>query len=465
MVKSHAQQIWEAALGHLQLQVPRSSYETWLRDTVAISLEDGLLQIGVPTPFAAEWLERRMYSIIALAVESISTQNVALQFNVVDLREQNGSASSLPAEDTPHSQHPAPEASGIIEDDQPSHVPGLRKGHTFEGFIIGECNQLAFAAARAVSDGPGSSYNPLFIYGNVGLGKTHLLHSIANSAVERGLRYLYVTAEQFTNDFIRALRGRRAEEFRAKYRSVDILLLDDVQFIAGKEQTQEVFFHTFNDLYNSDRQIVLTCDRSPKVLPLLEDRLRSRFEGGLIIDIQPPGLETRIAILKDKSGRLGPVVSDDVITFIAERVVGNIRELEGSLNRLAAWAHFKNTPVTLDLVPLALPDLPTNPPSCTTTPDAVIDEVARHFAIPREVLTSRRRDRRTALARQVAIALMAAQLHIPPKEIASIFGHPDTSSVSRACSRITNLCSSDPRFESELSSLGRLVNSQPRPRR
>lgn len=464
-MKSHAKQIWAAALGHLQLQVPRSSYETWLRDTVGISLEDGLLQIGVPTPFAAEWLERRMYSIIAHAVESISTQSVALQFNVVDIREQNGGASSLPTEDTPHSQRPNSGASGINEDDRPTHAPGLRKGYTFEGFIMGECNQLAFAAAKAVSDGPGCSFNPLFIYGNVGLGKTHLLHAIANSAVERHLSYLYVTAEQFTNDFIRALRGRRSEEFRAKYRSVDILLLDDVQFIAGKEQTQEVFFHTFNDLYNSDRQIVLTCDRSPKVLPLLEDRLRSRFEGGLIIDIQPPGLETRIAILKDKSARLGPAVSDDVITFIAERVVGNIRELEGSLNRLAAWAHFQNTPVTLDLVPLALPDLPTTPPGSTTTPDTVIDEVARHFAIPRAEITSRRRDRRTALARQVAIALMSAQLHLPSKEIASLFGHPDTSAVARACLRISNLCSSDPRFQLELSSLGRLVNSHPRTRR
>ena len=337
--------IWKAVLGKLQLQVNKSSFETWLISTTGHLLEDTSLTVSVPNNFVAEMLDQRMYSIISSAVQQVLKRAVDVNFIVVD--------PSMNAAD-PIATHARPNTA-ISSTVKPSAF--YNKGwRTFKNFVVGDSNKLAHAASLSVAENPGTAYNPLFIYSGVGLGKTHLLTAIANSLNASSFKAIYVTAEEFTNEYINSIRFAKTDHFRNKYRHIDALLIDDIQFIAGKEQTQEVFFHTFNDLYNSDRQIVLTCDRSPKVLPLLEDRLRSRFEGGLIIDIQPPGLETRIAILKDKSGRLGPVVSDDVITFIAERVVGNIRELEGSLNRLAAWAHFKNPPVTLDLVPLALPD-------------------------------------------------------------------------------------------------------------
>ncbi len=457
-VKTGAQQVWETALGQLQLQVSRPSYETWLRDTVGISLDQDLLKVGVPTPFAAEWLERRMYQLIQRTVTGIANQPLHLQFHVVTQhrngRPQDNGATAPTTNGHPVSAEPRPSNGN-------EHAPGLNRRYTFDTFVIGKSNQLAHAAAAAIPDHPGEAYNPLFIYGGVGLGKTHLLHAIAHAAAHNQTSYLYVTAEQFTNDFIRAIRGRKTEEFRAKYRSIDILLLDDIQFIAGKEQTQEVFFHTFNDLHNANRQIVVTCDRSPKVLPLLEDRLRSRFQGGLITDIQPPDLETRLAILQTKAAHLDSPVSDDVLMFIAERLLSNIRELEGSLNRLAAWAHFKNVPITLELASLALAELPSKPPASEPTPQAVINLVAKYYNLSCADIVSKRRDRRTTLARQVAISLLSSQSCLSPKEITSLFGQRDPSLITRACTRVNSLQNGNAAFREELSSLRTSITGSP----
>ena len=456
-----AQQVWETALGQLQLQVARPSYETWLKETVGLSLDQDLLTVGVPTPFAAEWLERRMYQLIHRTVKGIAQQSLHLRFQVVSHRVGNGptdyfspdSKSDLVDVDGPGTASPKP----ISFSNGNGHALGVNGRYTFESFIVGPSNQLAYAAASTVASSPGQAYNPLFIYSDVGLGKTHLLHALAHAAAQSDLNYLYVTTEQFTNDFIRALRGRKTEEFRAKYRSVDLLLVDDIQFIAGKEQTQEVFFHTFNDLHNANRQIVVTCDRSPKTLPAVEDRLLSRFEWGLIADIQPPDLETRIAILKTKATQLGILVGDGVIELIAERVYSNIRELEGSLNRLAAWAQFKDKPITLDLASVALPDLVKASTRRRITPQAVIDIVANHYEVPAESITGRSRDRRITLARQVAISLLAREKLLNAVAICSLFGNRDKSMLSRACTKVASLQSTSPEFHKELTFLTGLL--------
>ena len=451
-----AKQVWETALGQLQLQVSRPSYETWLKDTVGLSIDENLLTVGVPTPFAAEWLERRMYLLLQRTIGEITSTTMHLQFQVVSRHQANGAngngaspavqvSPSAPGDFTPSASNGASFGN--------SHAPGINRRYTFDSFVVGKSNQLAYAATTAVAERPGEAYNPLFIYGGVGLGKTHLMHAVAHAAAQRHFSYLFVTTEQFTNDFIRAIRERKTEAFNAKYRSVDILLLDDIQFLAGKEQTQEAFFHTFNALHNAGCQIVITCDCVPKALPLLEDRLRSRFEGGLLTDIQPPDLETRLAILAAKASLLDVPIGNEVFQFIADRVVNNVRELEGSLTRLVARAQFTNEPISLELVSAALPELSRVRIPATPLPTAVIQKAAEHFGVAPDDLTGRRRDRRIALARQVTMTLLMTDFHLAAKDIALLFGHRSTSVITRACTKISGLQKSSPSFQQDLSSL------------
>ena len=450
-----AQRIWETALGQLQLQVSRPSYDTWLKETRGLSIGQDLLTVGVPTSFAAAWLERRMCGLIQRTLEDIAKQPLRVQFRVVapqqGSRPERNDQPSAPCDDTEHSCNGLSHDSFIGNGNGATN--GLSSRYTFENFIVGASNQLAYAAARAVAERPGEAYNPLFIYADVGLGKTHLLHAISHAAAQRELITLYVTTEHFTNDFILAIRNRKTEEFRNKYRSVDILLLDDIQFIAGKEQTQEAIFHTFNELHNTNRQIVVACDRSPKELPFLEERLRSRFEWGLAADIQRPNLETRLAILKTKMAHQAIQASEEVITFIAQRVQHNIRELEGSLNRIVAWGQFRNKPITLDLAPLALPYLLQSPPTPQPSPQAVIGLVTKYFGATADDILSRKRDRRVTLARHVAVTLLVVDQHLTSRDIGTLFGLHDASITKYARKRVKALEENDPSFNRELHAL------------
>ena len=463
-MKTTAQQVWETTLGQLQLQVSRPSYETWLRDTVGLSIDQDFMTVGVLTPFAAEWLERRMYHLLQRTVGEVTRTAVHLQFQVVSPHQSNGANGNGVSHEILHSQPTLEESNqSDVPDGQhtsSSKTPGINKRYTFDTFVVGKSNQLAHAAATAVAGRPGEAYNPLFIYGGVGLGKTHLMHAIARDAAQRHFSYLYVTAEQFTNDFIRAIRGRSNEQFNAKYRSVDILLIDDIQFFNGKEQTLSAFFHTYNDLHNSGRQIVITCDCGPKALLQLDDRLRSRFEGGLIAEIQPPDLETRLAILSAKASLLGVPVGNEVFEFIANRVVSSIRELEGTLNRLAAWAHFKNVPISLELAAAALPDLSLNRTLSMPSPTDVIQKTAEHFGVPLADITGHNRDRQSTLARQVAMTLLATDSHLATKDIAARFGHRSSSVITKACTKVSSLQKSSASFQEELSSLRDALSKQ-----
>ncbi|HEU0025507.1 MAG TPA: chromosomal replication initiator protein DnaA [Ktedonobacterales bacterium] len=329
---------------------------------------------------------------------------------------------------------PAPPASS--GGSAPLAPPRLNQRYTFSTFIVGSGNQLAHAASLAVADAPGHAYNPLFLYGGVGLGKTHLLHAIGHTALERGLTVLYVSSETFTNEIVDAIRYRTTEEFRAKYRSVDVLLVDDIQFIAGKDSTEEEFFHTFNSLYETNRQIVICSDRPPKAIVSLEERLRSRFEWGLIADIQPPDLEMRIAILRAKADLLPQRIPDEIILYLASRVQSNIRELEGSLNRVQAYAQLQGLPLTLDTAKAAMVSLASDTRQRRVSIEDILSAVAEHYHIPADDLRGKQRDKQIVVPRHVAMYLMRQETEASLLEIGQALGGRDHSTVLHGCEKI-----------------------------
>jgi len=332
--------------------------------------------------------------------------------------------------------------------------------YTFHSFIVGSCNRLPHAAALAVAEKPGRVYNPLFIYGGVGLGKTHLLHAIGHMALASNLRVLYVSTEQFTNEFIKAIRERKTEDFRQKYRGVDVLLVDDIHFLIGKEQTQEGFFHTFNDLHNDNRQIVISSDRPPKSMPLLEDRLRSRFGWGLITDIQPPDLETRLAILQAKAEEQGVTILQEVLDLIARKAQKSIRELEGSLNRVVAFARLTNAPLTLEVASQALTEFPSPGPRRSLSPPAIIDTVAKYFELEPEALEGKKRDKLTALARHVAVYLIREEIGRPFTDIGRQLGGRDHSAILRGYAKIAAEINISPQLRRDILEIRELLYSK-----
>ena len=350
MAKRSAKDIWEAAKGALQVQVNKANYETWLKDTIGISYQGNQFVIGTPNAFASEWLEKRLRSLVKKNLIRIIGEDVDVYFQVchspgqvIDRPEdiiQSISTLNPPSEGKLHPFRPNPK-------------------YTFDTFVVGRSNRLAYAAALGVAEEPGHKYNPLFIYGGPGLGKTHLALAIGNAAFENGVKVLYSSAEQFTNEFINCIKEKRTEEFRKKYRGVDILLLDDIHFITGKPQTQEGLFHTFNELHNAGRQLVITCDRPPMSLTSLESRLSSRFEWGIITHIQFPDLDTRLAILKAKADQLKIRFDKSIYELIAQTCQRNIRQLEGSLNRITAYAKLSGKRPTLELAEKALKEITT----------------------------------------------------------------------------------------------------------
>jgi chromosomal replication initiator protein len=328
------------------------------------------------------------------------------------------------------------------ENEQRAHMlmhNRLNSRYTFDAFIVGNSNRLAHAASLAVAEAPGESYNPLFLYGGVGLGKTHLLHAIGHQGVQTGLTVLYVSSEQFTNEIVNAIRYRTTEEFRNKYRSVDILLVDDIQFIAGKESTEEEFFHTFNSLYEMSKQIVICSDRPPKAIVSLEERLRSRFEWGLIADIQPPDLETRMAILRVKADVLRYQVPDEIIAYIAGRVQNNIRELEGSLNRLMAYQQLHHTSLNMDVARAAMSSLGSDTREPELSGTQIAQAVAEHFHISLEAMCGKQRDKYIVTPRQVAMYLIRQETSTSLFEIGKMFGGRDHSTVLHACEKIDRI--------------------------
>jgi chromosomal replication initiator protein len=447
VTEQSAQRMWEATLGRLELQVTRPSFDTWLRGTVGISVQGGSLMVGVPTPFAAEWLEQRMQGLIETAVAAVAAGPLGVTFCV-------RGAAPPPVLSPPQ----APIADGSFK--RPVSLAQLNDRYTFNSFIVGPSNQLAYAASVAVADAPGQTYNPVFLYSSVGLGKTHLLHAIGLHAQAAGKSVAFVTCEQFTIEYLAAIRDRRTDAFRDRYRGVDVLLIDDIQFLSGKEGTQDGFFHTFNALHEARRQIVLTSDRPPAALPLLEDRLRSRFEWGLVADIGSPDLETRIAILQAHAATASVPVPDEVLAFIAERVQTNVRRLEGCLNHVTAMAQFTNQPATIALA--------TNSLSATaataaglSSPKAIIAAVAAHYGLSTGALIGGRRDKPTATARQIAMYLIHDVQRSTPDEIGQTLGGRDRTTVLYSIKKVLSRRNLDPDFASTIRHLKASISEQP----
>ncbi len=434
----NAQQAWQATLGQLQMEMSKAAFDTWVRSAELVSYQDDIFKVGVQNAYARDWLESRLSSTVSRLLTGIMSGPQSVEFVVWQKDFENNESESQMSEDLN-------EATG------PDRNQSINPRYTFDSFVIGTSNRLAHAACQAVADNPARAYNPLFLYGGVGLGKTHLLHAIGNQAHHQGLQVLYVSSEEFTNDLINSIQKRTTAAFRDRYRRIDVLLIDDIQFIAGKESTQEEFFHTFNTLHGQDKQLIISSDRPPKALVTLEERLRSRFEWGLSVDIQPPDIETRIAILRYKAERAGRQVNNDILEMIARQIQSNIRELEGALTRVLAFADLSGQTLTVDLVQIALADL--LPQRNGIEPNEVVGVVAKTFGLTTDRLLGRDRSREVALPRQIAMYLMREEANVSLPQIGAALGGRDHTTIMYGCDKVADLIERDDRLRRQILSI------------
>jgi len=449
------QQVWQSVLGQLKLQMTRATFDTWLKDTRIVSRNGETLVIGTKNPFAKDWLENRLFTTINRTVTNILGHTVHIQFVIDD-----------------HSPEQAElELSQNIEPVNPPPVNNKRNGYTkenrdrlllntrytFDQFIVGASNRLAHAASLAVAEKPAEAYNPLFLYGGVGLGKTHLLQAIAHYAITQNKHVIYTTSETFTNDLINAIRTQSTDMFREKYRNADFLLIDDIQFIAGKESTQEEFFHTFNTLHSTGGQIVLTSDRPPKAITTLEDRLRSRFEWGLLADVQPPDLETRMAILRFKADSQGTMVPGDVMEFVARRAQNNIRELEGALNKVIAHAAMLRQPITIELANEALHDIVSRQAELTVV--QIVHAVAKFYRLQPEIIIGRGRSKDVAHARHMAMYLAREETGASLPQIGEALDGRDHTTIMHGWEKIASHIEQDDQLRREMLAIREIIYS------
>lgn len=437
---------WKSTLGELELQMTRATFNTWLKGTRVVDSEEGEFVIGVRNDFAKDWLENRLQDTVLRTLSGIVGRPVEVRFIVcsddyqTENKRTNGRHIEPPIHHNNGNGQTKKPALKVL--DSPQNMPGLTplpeltlsQRFTFANFVVGSNNRLAHAAALSVSENPGKTYNPLFIYSSVGLGKTHLLHAIGHRCHEDGCRVLYISAETFANDLIMSIRNKQTEWMRERYRTVDVLLIDDIQFIAGKESTQEEFFHTFNELHSHGKQVVITSDRPPKALVTLEERLQSRFEWGLMADIQAPDIEMRKAILQSKAEEQNYRVPDYVFDIIAHHVRDSIRELEGALNKVIAFSQFSDTPITEELVDMALADLlrRTDRPSL----ERVVEVICYYYGVSLADLASASRKRSIAYPRQVAMYMARNETDASLPQVGTYLGGRDHTTIMYGCDKI-----------------------------
>ncbi|NJN15835.1 MAG: chromosomal replication initiator protein DnaA [Oscillochloris sp.] len=450
-------QIWQAALGTIQLQTSRQEFDTWLKHTNLLALDAGTATVGTLSPFHKEGLENRFLAPMRRSLGDVVGYPVQVRIVIAGTAEAQEKQSPPPMLRRESVFVGDENNNGYEQAVQLDLSSAMRTGmlnpkYTFSRFIVGSSNRLAHAACQAVADNPGQAYNPLFLYGGVGLGKTHLLHAIGNMVLDRDpeINVLYVSSEKFTNDLINAIRRQQTEEFRIRYRNIDVLLIDDIQFIAGKDATQEEFFHTFNTLHSAAKHIVISSDRPPKAIMTLSERLRSRFEWGLIVDVQSPDLETRTAILRAKGEQMNVFIPDEVIDFLAHKVQSNIRELEGSLNRVAAYAELHGLAIGVDVAAKALSDLLGNARRKRISPEMILAMVSEHYGIEQRVLEGKGRSRNIVVPRQVAMYLMREETGSSLVEIGRLLGGRDHTTVMYGCEKIAEDINADSRLRNEV---------------
>ncbi|NLZ27983.1 MAG: chromosomal replication initiator protein DnaA [Firmicutes bacterium] len=431
--------LWEKVLDEAERRLSKPSFETWLKPTKPLSIRENRIIVEVPNDFTRDWLETRHKQLLLDAIKKVSPTDYDIFFTCGSALEGKGSFDEQEASASlffhRHSTQKTDPQSMLF-----NNPPWLNPKYTFDSFVVGNCNRLAHAASLAVAEAPSKAYNPLFIYGGVGLGKTHLMHAIGNFVITNSPQdnVFYLSSEKFMNEFINAIRDNKTVSFRNKYRNIDVLLIDDIQFLAGKEQTQEEFFHTFNALHESNKQIIISSDRPPKEIPTLEDRLRSRFEWGLITDINKPDLETRIAILKKKAYLENIDIPGEVLNYIANKIETNIRELEGALIRVMAYSSLTSSPVDLTIADDALKNILIEKQKDISV-DSIIKITAQYFGITPEEIKGRKRSRHIVFPRQLAMFLSRELTDLSLPKIGNDFGGKDHTTVLHACKKIKDM--------------------------
>jgi len=456
-----AVEAWSSITSAAREVLPEQTFRTWLTSTEAVALSDDTLVVAAPTRFAVEWIEDKYGDLLRDLARRELGRLIHIQF------EHSGSADRLVitelsgAPDAEEATAPVASPPGPISKDphvtdaEAARASGLNPRYSFERFVVGANSQLAAAACRAVADSPAQLYNPLFIYGDTGLGKTHLMHAVGHEILSRNrsARIAYVPSEQFTNEMIAAIQSGRTPEFRQRYRQIDVLLIDDVHFLRNKEGTQEEFFHTFNSLYDAHKQIVITSDRPPQEIPGLQERLVSRFEWGLVTDIKPPDFETRVAILRKKAAEDRLVIEDAVIEFIARNRKTSVRQLEGAVIKLLAYSSLTRREISLDLAREALGPRLEDEERLRVTPEQIRERVADRWGVSVDGLVSKRRNKPITVPRQVAMYLIKTMLDLPYTEIGSLFGGRDHSTVIHSVNKVEAEMAGDARFRSRIESL------------
>ncbi|PIR93751.1 chromosomal replication initiator protein DnaA [Candidatus Falkowbacteria bacterium CG10_big_fil_rev_8_21_14_0_10_39_11] len=450
--------LWQAVLADLELKLSKASFTTWLKNTFIVSSGDGRIIIGVPNTFSQAWLKQKYHQTIYKIIQDKSDLRIkSIEYKVQSLKnykeqlehakKQPPTPPMLSKQETTISQNLKSSNTGITQE------YGLNPKYTFDSYIIGKSNELAHAASKAVAEKPGLSYNPLFIYGGVGLGKTHLSQSIGNAINQRDpdKKIVYVTCEQFTNDFISSIQKGKPERFTATYRTADVLLIDDIQFLAGKEGTQEAFFHTFNDLHQKNKQIVITSDRPPKAIATLEDRLLSRFEWGMIADISQPDLETRIAILKTKCTEKNFELEHEIVQYITMNIQNNVRELEGALNKIIAYYQLNHVEPTLENVKNILFSISSSSrKNDSISIKKLIDTIGEFYEINEADILGKSREKRFAFPRQIIMFLLREELNYSYPTIGAEIGNRDHTTAMHAYSKISNNLETDEKLRQEI---------------
>jgi len=440
-----AKEIWERALGELQIQLSKANYATWLKHSQGISYQDNIFVVSVPNIFVAEWLSKRLCSLIEKTLVDITGESINVQFVV---HSQGQLQANLPTY--------ANQTDGGTS--SKARLDRFNPKYTFDNFVVGDCNRLAYAAAVEVAENPGNTYNPLFIHSSAGQGKTHLLHAIGHAAASSGLRVVYISGEQFTNEFVLAIRQKQVEDFRSKFRNIHTLLFDDIQFIANKRQTLQCFLHIFIELHSNNQQIVITADCHPQDMPLLSNKLKSRLECGLAVSIQPPDFETRLSILQAKAGEMMTPKLKEVLRLVAEKMHENVRQLEGAWAYLTAHAKLSGT----ELTPQIVNKLSTNITN-KQNKGAIVQIVAQYFDLSAEELTGKKRDKRTSRTRQIAMYLMREESNYSFTEIGKELGGRNHATISHGYEKIANEMNINHKLYEQLSGIKEKINSSKLP--
>ena len=444
-------QLWQAVLGEIELNLSKANFTTWFNNTFLSVNEDEKIIICVPNTFTKAWLEKKYHNQIAKALENVSNKKPKKIIYKVEIRKQSPVGDLLKKIKFKKDS----------DDEKTMSINrfGLNSRYLFNSFIVGKGNELAHAASQAVAANPGNAYNPLFIYGGVGLGKTHLLQAIGQEVSKKTDKVLYITSEKFTNDYIQAVKTGKAKDFKEKYRNVDLLLIDDIQFMAGKDGTQEEFFHTFNELHQVNKQIVITSDRQPKSIPALEKRLLSRFEWGMIADVVQPDIETRIAILESKCREKNYSLDEEILNFVASNVQNNIRELEGALNRLIAYHEFNNSKPTIETTKNILNSLISNIKAKSTTTKNIMDAVSSFFDVQIKDITGKSRKKELVYPRQITMYLMRKELNSSYPTIGQELGGRDHTTAMHAYNKMLKEIDNSEKVKQDIESVKQVLYS------